>query len=82
MPKLTDDPRFTIPAGHRPEEYLDDAGLAEYYRRQVEAADADDPKRTELAAVARRHARAATATAEAVAEAAAMAEAELARSKK
>ena len=82
MPTKTDDPRFTIPAGRRPEEYLDDAGLAEYYRRQLEATAADDPKRAELGITARRHARAAAATAEAVAEASALAEAELARSKK
>jgi hypothetical protein len=80
-PKTDEDLRFEIPAGRRPEEYLDDAGLAEFYRRKATTAKPEDPGQPELAALARRYTRAANATAEAVAEAAAIAEADLARSK-
>lgn len=39
--------RFTVPKGRRPEEFLDDEGLAEFYKRKAQALKPDDPERAE-----------------------------------
>lgn len=49
MAKTKDDPRFNIPEGHHPGEFLDDAGLADYYAHQLEL-NPDDPEAKRAAA--------------------------------
>lgn len=46
MPKT--DPKFYIPEGHRPEEFLRDAQLAEYHQWLLDEAPDDAPNRDEL----------------------------------
>jgi hypothetical protein len=58
-----DDAKFRIPEGRRPEEFLRDADLAEFYRRRLAKAKKTDPDYAQVAADARRAERAAALTA-------------------
>lgn len=66
-PKAT--PKFYIPEGHRPEEFLRDAQLAEYHQWLLDEADPDDPNLEQLKVNAVRARVAAALTDQALTEA-------------
>lgn len=69
MPKIATRDTQTldqIPKHARPEEFLDDEALAGLYERELGKLKKSDPKRSDLAHLARRHRTAAALTAELV----------------
>ncbi len=64
MPKNEPTILDAVPEGRRPEEFLNDAKLAEYHAARLNEAKADDPARDKLAKAASMADRAARMTAE------------------
>ena len=75
------DPKFDIPKGRDPGEFLNDADLVTYYERQLAAMKPDDPKRPDLIRYMATIKRSARATADSVDLTHALGESELAAQK-